>query len=151
MGMLTDAKIKAWQDETGIKPATGQTYQLLHEMSGEAFSLIRIIERELSGICGGDGHWYGSDPLGSTARRIGELLNRLDQVERDALDAAEAAERPNGLPPFPGTPEYVEYQRACEMTRRAFEYGRVTLTMLDDHGEEVAWDPTAPLPPFPGR
>ena len=63
MGSRTDARIEAWQEETGIKPATGKRAELLSELSNAAFETIKLIELERSGIRDGDGRRYGSDPL----------------------------------------------------------------------------------------
>jgi hypothetical protein len=63
MGSITDAKIAAWQEASGIKPATGRRAELLGEMSNAAFELIKVIELELSGIRDGDGWWYGGDGM----------------------------------------------------------------------------------------
>jgi hypothetical protein len=63
MGSRTDARIAAWQEQSGIEPATGERAELLSRLSNAAFDAIKLIELELSGIREGDGHWYGSDPI----------------------------------------------------------------------------------------
>ena len=73
MGQRTQAAIEAWQKASGIEPATGDRRKLLDEMSETAVELIKVIERERSGIRGGDGHWHGSDPLDGLVRRIAGL------------------------------------------------------------------------------
>ena len=63
MGSRTDANIAAWQEQSGIKPATGKRAELLSKLSNAAFETIKLIELERSGIRDGDGYWHGSDPL----------------------------------------------------------------------------------------
>jgi hypothetical protein len=85
MGQMTDATIAAWQEAAGIEPAKGDYLEKLQEMSRLAYELIQVIELEISGIRDGDGHWYGSDPLGGKVLAISDrwqLSNR--GKERDA-------------------------------------------------------------------
>jgi hypothetical protein len=63
MGHYTDARIAAWQEQSGIKPATGKRAELLSRLSDAAFEVIKLIELEKSGIRDGDGYWHGSDPM----------------------------------------------------------------------------------------
>jgi hypothetical protein len=63
MGSWTDARIAAWQEQSGIKPATGKRAGLLSKLSNAAFETIKLIELEMSGIRDGDGYWHGSDPM----------------------------------------------------------------------------------------
>jgi hypothetical protein len=70
MGTYTDATIAAWQEEAGIKPATGKYAELLEKLSHAAFEAIKVIELEKSGIRDGDGYWHGSDV-------IGEMMDNL--------------------------------------------------------------------------
>jgi hypothetical protein len=81
MGQITDAKIDAWQQASGISEATESRAKTLEDMSQAAFELIKIVELERSGIRDGDGHWYGSDPLHATVRKITELQDFLEQRE----------------------------------------------------------------------
>jgi hypothetical protein len=92
------------------------------------------------------------DALDAFIRNFDVLVDAVPEVS-EVLDSplptttfAQAAPPSTPLPPFPKD----DHHRACEAARRAFADGRVTLTFLDDDGAEVAWDPTAPLPPFPG-
>jgi hypothetical protein len=78
MGTRTDARIAAWQEESGIKPATGKRAELLSKLSNVAFETIKLIELEMSGIRDGDGHWYGSDPMHAM---IGELARLCEDIE----------------------------------------------------------------------
>lgn len=81
MGLYTDAKIEAWQKASGITPASGRRAEILSAMSQAAFELIKIIELEKSGIRDGDGHWHGSDVVGGSLRKFGELHECLNQVD----------------------------------------------------------------------
>ena len=63
MGSYTDANIEAFQEATGIQPASGSYAESLDVMAHQAFDLVRAIERELSGIRDGDGRWHVSDPV----------------------------------------------------------------------------------------
>jgi hypothetical protein len=63
MGVYTDATIAAWQEQSGIKPASGVYADLLRRISDAAFDAIKLIELELSGIRDGDGYWHGSDVI----------------------------------------------------------------------------------------
>jgi len=76
MGSITDWKIRTFQKETGIQPATGAEAELLEAMSNTAFELIKIIELERSGIRDGDGHWYGADATTETVRELRKLCDR---------------------------------------------------------------------------
>lgn len=77
MGSRTDANIAAWQEQSGIKPATGKRAELLSRLSNTAFEAIKLIELELSGIRDGDGFWHGSDPMHATIRELAVLCERL--------------------------------------------------------------------------
>ncbi len=70
MGMVTDARIAAWQEEAGIEPAHGDRGEALGEISRLAYELIQLVELERSGIRDGDGGWHGSDPLDGTIRDL---------------------------------------------------------------------------------
>jgi hypothetical protein len=80
MGQRTDARIRAWQEETGITPARGTRLQILNDMSRLAYELIQILELEKSGIRDGDGSWYGCVPYSSVI----EELYRLERVDLTA-------------------------------------------------------------------
>jgi len=80
MGQLTDARIRDWQERAGIAPARGRRAQTLERLSQLAFELIKVIELERAGIRDGDGHWYGTDPVGG-------ILHDLVAAERDDLHA----------------------------------------------------------------
>jgi hypothetical protein len=93
MGQITELSIKAWQDEAGIVPATGQYAEALEELSQAAFSLIKIIELERSGIRDGDGGWHGGDVLGGIAHDINVAFDalrwavpQLDAAKETALE-----------------------------------------------------------------
>ena len=73
MGTRTDASIAAWQEQSGIKPATGKRAELLNKLSQAAFEAIKIIELELSGVRDGDGYWHGSDAIGYTIDELSRL------------------------------------------------------------------------------
>jgi hypothetical protein len=81
MGAYTEWKIKSWQKQAGIEPATGAEAELLRQISETAFELIKdfhddcripsaayelikVIELERSGIRDGDGYWHGGDVIG---------------------------------------------------------------------------------------
>jgi hypothetical protein len=80
MGSRTDADIAAWQQHTGITPATGEYEKALEELSRQAFEMIKIIELEKSGIRDGDGYWDGSDVIGGTLNHMTELFARVKSV-----------------------------------------------------------------------
>jgi hypothetical protein len=90
MGSMTDAEIAAWQRHAGITPASGEQAKLLEALSQAAFTLIKIIELERSGIRDGDGRWHGSDVMGHVVGDIGTLGVALDRLHFDARDAKEA-------------------------------------------------------------
>jgi hypothetical protein len=89
MGQLTDARIRAWQEESGIRPAEGEYRDALCRMQEEAFELIKIFELEVSGIRDGDGYWHGSDVIGSTVRGIERLAKRILFLRNDAPNTKE--------------------------------------------------------------
>jgi hypothetical protein len=89
MGQITDAKIAAWQEASGIEPARGERLAACDALQELAFDLIKAVELEKSGICDGDGHWYGSDVLHSMVRSLGEMYERL--VRRDGHESDGAA------------------------------------------------------------
>ncbi len=80
MGMVTDAKIAAWQEEAGIEPAHGDQGEALGKISRLAYELIQLVELERSGIRDGDGGWYGSDPLGGTIRDLTANWQRFKDI-----------------------------------------------------------------------
>jgi hypothetical protein len=80
MGARTDFRIKSWQQEAGIEPATGERAKLLHRLSDTAFHLIRIIELERSGIREGDGRWHYSDAFTGYFDRMAELCAEIHAV-----------------------------------------------------------------------
>jgi hypothetical protein len=75
---MGNAKIAAWQKACGIEPATGKKAKILGDLQKAAFQAIRICELEQSGIRDGDGHWYGSDVIGSMVQELTDLCRRLD-------------------------------------------------------------------------
>ena len=77
MGSRTDASVAAWQEQSGIEPATGKRAELLNRLSHTAFEVIKLIELERSGIRDGDGYWNGSDPMHATIRELAVLCERL--------------------------------------------------------------------------
>jgi len=88
MGQLTQATIAAWQERCSIKEATGGRAELLRQISGQAFELIKVIDLERSGIRDDDNLWHRSDPMRGTAREIAELCNRWCGLEFDFDDRA---------------------------------------------------------------
>jgi hypothetical protein len=82
MGSFTDANLRAFAEETGIKPATGERAEILEALSQAAFAVIKVIELERSGVRDGDGFWYGSDAFGATLRYLVELYARLDAYDQ---------------------------------------------------------------------
>jgi hypothetical protein len=91
MGQLTDAKIAAFQEETGIKPARGERAQRLRSISNLAFDLIKVIELETSGIRGGDGHWYYCSPFLETMDELSDACREFKEL--DYREWKEAAQR----------------------------------------------------------
>ncbi len=77
MGSMTDANIRAWQQQVGLQPATGERAGALQHLQALAFDLIRVCELERSGLRGGDGYWHGSDPVGGLAQNIREAAVTL--------------------------------------------------------------------------
>ena len=85
MGQITDMKIREFQKESGIEPATGKRAARLADMSKSAHELIEALALERAGIRDGDGHWYGSDPVhGIIHLLVGQNREdeRLDGLER---------------------------------------------------------------------
>jgi hypothetical protein len=80
MGTMSDMQTAEWQEAAGIKPATGERASLLSKMSNTAFDLIRIIEREMSGIRDGDGGWHGSDVMGGVTSDLADLIEEYLRV-----------------------------------------------------------------------
>jgi hypothetical protein len=75
MGSLTDANIRAFQQATGIQPATGKDAELLDQASNTAFELIKIVALEKAGIRDGNGSWHGAHPL----EIVDDLTRLLEQ------------------------------------------------------------------------
>jgi hypothetical protein len=73
MGALTDARIQAFQDSTGIKPPQGAELAILGAMQTKAAELLEVLALEKSGIRDGDGTWYGSDAVGGLVANLAEL------------------------------------------------------------------------------
>jgi hypothetical protein len=86
MGSYTDANIKAFQKNTSIEPASAEYAAILNRMAQEAFALIRVIERELSGIRDGDGLWHGSDPVARTMDRLVEAWESVNWEQYTSSD-----------------------------------------------------------------
>lgn len=74
MGSMTNAQTEAFQDATGIRPATGKELDRLNRIQDLALELIRCAELEKSGICGGDGSWRSSDPLAHYADQLSDVV-----------------------------------------------------------------------------
>ena len=95
MGSWTDANLRAFQEETGVEPATGQRREDLEKIQQMAFELIKVIELEKSGICDGDGYWHGDYPVMDAVHDIFKLVfpeatsrsaaPRRDKIEFDAV------------------------------------------------------------------
>jgi hypothetical protein len=81
MGQLTDAKIAAFQEETGIKPAIGERADRLRNISNLAVDLIKVIELERSGIRDGDGGWYGCSPFLETMDELSDACRELKELD----------------------------------------------------------------------
>ena len=77
MGVWTDSKIQAWQEQAGIEPATGALHDLWCELRDRCFEAIKVAELEKSGIRDGDGHWYGSDVVGATLSDLCDTIRKL--------------------------------------------------------------------------
>jgi hypothetical protein len=92
MGSRTDANLAAFQEMTGIKPATRERAEILRRLQDTAFEAIKIIELERSGIRDGDGCWHGSDVVGGTISNLVSLCNQLNGI--DGLAVYEGAQKP---------------------------------------------------------
>ena len=77
MGIRTDLKIQAWQEQAGIEPATGKLHDLWCELQDRCFEAIKVAELEKSGIRDGDGHWYGSDVVDHTLFDLYDTIRKL--------------------------------------------------------------------------
>jgi len=94
MGQVTDARIRAWQEHAGLEPARGRRAQTLERMSQLAYELIKVIELERAGIRDGDGHWYGTDPVGGIVHDLVEAERADLRLERhEAVSGSEASVR----------------------------------------------------------
>jgi len=102
MGMRRDAEIKERQALIGLKPAVGRQAELLRAMSDAAFTLIKVIELEHSGIRDGDGFWSGADGMGGT---IGKLVAIIDAYEQEWREEWEDRQRKEGHP-VPSTEDF---------------------------------------------
>jgi hypothetical protein len=72
MGAYTRMCIARFEEETGIKAATGKAHELLRAAQEEALKrgdldAIQAFELERCGIRDGDGFWHGGDVLGHYA------------------------------------------------------------------------------------
>ena len=93
-GAYTDAMIKGWQKQAGIKPASAEYAELLRQISETAFELIKdfhsdsripaaayelikVIELERSGIRDGDGYWHGGDVIGHVRGDMVEICKEI--------------------------------------------------------------------------
>src|SRR5262245_61686088 len=72
MGMANEMALAAFQEATGVKPASGKEADLLQQMSDKAFEMIKVIELERSGIRDGDGYWHGADVMGAMMSEMAE-------------------------------------------------------------------------------
>jgi hypothetical protein len=77
MGSRTDARIEAWQEQSGIKPVTGKRAELLSRLSNTAFENHQAYRAEALRHRDGDGHWRRSDPMHATIRELAVLCNQL--------------------------------------------------------------------------
>ena len=77
MGQITDNRISDFQEQSGIKPATGKRAKRLRQMSKHAYELIQVLALEQAGIRHGDGHWHGTDPIMAIIQHL-DFLNRAD-------------------------------------------------------------------------
>ena len=82
MGASRNYQLEEFAERTGIRPAYGKRLAALLELSEEAVELIKIVEREISGIRDGDGFWGGGDPLHGCTRSIRDHYEHLIQVEK---------------------------------------------------------------------
>ena len=76
MGVRNDMRIREFQKSAGIKPPNDWSGKLLEEMSKLAFTLIKVIELEKSGIRDGDGTWIGSNAMDGITRDMTDLCNK---------------------------------------------------------------------------
>jgi hypothetical protein len=94
MGSPTDAKIAAWQEQAGIRPAVGLEAELLEKLSQAAFDLIKVIELQRSGIRDGNGWWHGGDGMGGMLSEMEGLCaayrNRRPEPSQSELAKARA-------------------------------------------------------------
>lgn len=70
MSKFADARLAAFQQETGIVPVTGDRAKLLSDMRRLAQELLEAIPLEMAGIRAGHGMWIGSDPISGIAHEI---------------------------------------------------------------------------------
>ena len=76
MGQITDMKIRQFQKESGIEPATEKRGVWLGTMSDKAYTLIKVLALERAGIRDGDGRWYMGDPINA-------IIHQLHELERE--------------------------------------------------------------------
>lgn len=97
MSMYFESKIEAFNERSGLRPATGELREMLDRLQQDALRLIDVIALERSGIRDGDGYWHGSCVTYSLACSIFEdmksYLDRMEALKRGAppwrTDAAE--------------------------------------------------------------
>ncbi len=82
MGASRNYQLDKFAQLTGIQPAYGKRLTVLLDLQEEAVELIKIVEREISGVRDGDGFWGGSDPLCGCTRSIRDHYEHLIQVEK---------------------------------------------------------------------
>lgn len=90
MGSHTDAGIEAFQEVSGIKPATGRRAEILKELADTAFELIKITELERSGIRDGDGYWHGSDVMSAVSGNVAALVEEYHRTYEAELAEPDA-------------------------------------------------------------
>lgn len=86
MGAYVESRIAAFQEQTGIEPVRGERGEVLKRMRDDACQLLEVLTLEQAGIRGGDGYWYGSDPVMGYACDLYELAIKYRKLdERDTL------------------------------------------------------------------
>jgi hypothetical protein len=77
MGQNRYSQIADFQARTGLKPATGDRHEIYESMKKTCIELWECLILEQSGICEGDGHWSGCDPIEHHVSNLQDLLKQL--------------------------------------------------------------------------
>ena len=70
MGFRTDARLAAFEEQTGIKPHRGDTLKAIRALQDKCFETIRVMELERSGVRDGNGTWTGSDAVAAVCSEL---------------------------------------------------------------------------------